>query len=281
MTQSYFTNFNTVSYANNKVVDITERITVTPTTTKNPYAYYPLTLETGVRADTVAYTTYQDPYLSWAVYLTNDIVDPYYEWYLTDDQFNSFIVNKYGSYSNATSKIMMWRNNWAAMDNISADTFASLTTNQYDYWEANTFDAYGTPLTYSRRKQDWTISTNFTVNLTVNANTNAYVNNEIVNFGSNGTAQVVLSGNGFLVVQHLQGTLDLGYVYGTESHANSTISAIKYMSNNIPSDVTTYWSPVYYYNYEIEKNENNKIINVLRTEFMPEFVRTVKKVLSE
>ena len=283
MPTPYFTNFNTINYANNKVVDITERVVVVPNALENPYAYYPASIVNGIRADSVANQTYNDPYLSWVVYLSNDIVDPYYEWYMDSTQFNEFITVKYGSISNAMNKIVYWRNNWATTDSVSADTYAGMTVNQKDYWVATGFDPYGTAVTYSRKKDEWTLSTNYTVALTITGATSntPYITNEIVNFGSNGTAQVVISNTSSLTVNKLQGTLSTGCVYGTESGSNCTITAINYLSNNIPTDVTNYWSSVSYYDMENEKNEGNKIINLLKTDFMPDFLKTVKTKLRQ
>ena len=283
MPTPYFKNFNKIDYANNKVVDITERIAIVPNALKNPYAYYPVSIVNGIRADNVSNQTYNDPYLSWVVYLSNDIVDPYYEWYMDNTQFNDFIAVKYGSISNASNKIVYWRNNWAVETHITSDTYAGLSVTQKDYWVADTFDAYGTAIQYTRKKNDWTVTTNYTVRLTITGATSntPYIANEVVKFGSNGSAQVVISNNSSITVNQLQGSLNTGYVYGTESNSNCTITAINYLSNNIPSDVISYWSPVSYYDMENEKNEGNKIINLLKSDFIPDFLKTVKTKLSQ
>jgi hypothetical protein len=191
--------------------------------------------------------------------------------------------------------VIYWRNNWADASQISTVDYSSLSTDQIDYWEVSSYDAYGYIVSYSRKKNDWTISTNYTIQLSINAiasNTFTYLNgttgntpfidNEVVNFSSGGTAQVVISSNtGSMTVQHLQGVLNTGYVYGNESGANCTISAFNYLSNNIPIDVIAYWSPVTYYDMENEKNEGNKFIHLLKSDFVPSFVKSVKKLLSE
>lgn len=51
------------------------------------------------RPDTVAYKLYEDPNLDWIVLLVNNILDVYSEWPLDDQQFESYILEKYGSYS--------------------------------------------------------------------------------------------------------------------------------------------------------------------------------------
>jgi hypothetical protein len=102
-----------------------------------------------------------------------------------------------------------------------------------------------------------------------------------VNFGTNAKAQVVFSNTSTLIVQHLQGSIVDNYVRGTESLSNCAITSINYQISNIPSDVLSYYSPVYYYDLENEKNEGNKIVNLLKTDFMPDFIKSVKTLLSE
>jgi hypothetical protein len=80
--ETYFKNFNTIQYGNNSVVDITERVVVLNNVQKNPYVYYPLDITDGARPDQISNQNYNDPFASWVLYLSNDIVDPYYECYL-------------------------------------------------------------------------------------------------------------------------------------------------------------------------------------------------------
>lgn len=52
------------------------------------------------RPDTVAYKVYEDETLDWLVLLANNIINIQDEWPLTQRSFNSFILDKYGSYDN-------------------------------------------------------------------------------------------------------------------------------------------------------------------------------------
>jgi hypothetical protein len=54
-------------------------------------------VQDGERPDTVAYDYYDDQTLDWLVLLSNEIHDPYYEWPLSYEQLNSYIIQKYGS----------------------------------------------------------------------------------------------------------------------------------------------------------------------------------------
>ena len=90
--QRYFENFPKIQYSNNSVLDITKRVTILNSVSSNPYAFYPYELEVHERPDQFSGRYYQDPFQSWLLYLSNKIVDPYYEWYLSDDEFNNFIT---------------------------------------------------------------------------------------------------------------------------------------------------------------------------------------------
>ena len=56
------------------------------------------------RPDNVAYDTYGDPSLDWVVLLSNNIINIQSEWPMTHNDFNRFLLEKYGTYDkiNAT-----------------------------------------------------------------------------------------------------------------------------------------------------------------------------------
>lgn len=56
-------------------------------------------IEGNDRPDTVAYKLYDDPNLDWVVLLVNNILDVYSEWPLDGQQFDLYLLEKYGSYS--------------------------------------------------------------------------------------------------------------------------------------------------------------------------------------
>lgn len=291
MSDSYFSNFNTIKYGNNSVIDITERVVVTENTQKNPFIYYPVDISDGDRADNVAFNNYQDPYKSWIVYLNNDIIDPYYEWYMNQDQFIEFIKTKYGSYELSVNKIRYFINNWVDQPEISISTFNALTPEQQLYWEPN----YNITKirSYSRVKQDWITTTNFILDLGITATSGNFIPDEIVDIsyqpGSNGKAQVIQSNNTNLIVQHIfddafpHDSISIGsnsFVYGTESFSNCIITSCNFVANNIDQSVYVYWTPVNYYDYENEINEGNKTIKLIQPQYVSGFVSRTKGLLS-
>ena len=135
MAQRYFDKFPTITYSNNVVIDITKRVTLLEKVSTNPYVFYPYEITADERADQLSTRYYQDPYSSWLLYVTNKIVDPYYEWYLSQTEFEKFLINKYGSIVNAYDKTAFYRNNWDQTENISISYFDALPPSLLKYWE--------------------------------------------------------------------------------------------------------------------------------------------------
>ena len=51
----------------------------------------------GERPEDIAFKYYGDPELHWVVLMTNNITDRYYEWPLTQPQFQEYMKDKYGA----------------------------------------------------------------------------------------------------------------------------------------------------------------------------------------
>ena len=295
ITSSYFAQFPQITYANNLVVDITERVVVRSAPLRAPYVYYPLSLVPYVRPDQVAYSVWGDPYLSWILYLTNNIVDPYYDWYLPQDQFDSYVATKYGSIANAMNTIAFYVNDWVDVPDITVARYDALTSNQQTFWTPN-YGYYSQPTSYSRLQTDWYASTNYVLGLGITGNTTAFSQNEPLYISydppsNNGAAQFVQGNSSFVFVQHVSGAafpnsstgVTIGpssYVRGTSSGANARVTSCSFLSNNINADLVDYYAPVYYYDLESEWNAGNRFVNVLNPQYQPGFCSTVQNLLS-
>jgi hypothetical protein len=304
MPESYFKNFNTIQYgnstSNSTVVDITERVVVLNNVQKNLNGYYPMDITDGKRADLVSYNMYKDPYASWTLYLANDIVDPYYEWYMTDQQFNDYIVSKYGSIAIASQKVAFWRNDWVDKPTLSPDAYqAEILGNpeRIKYWQAN-YNYSGTPIDYYRVKEDWKVNTNKIVKLNVAVGSNtSFITNEVLtidctalSYGS-GKAQVISANSTNIIINNPVGdfitnfsadpVFNIGTITGQESGVTCNMTGASEIYKNLADNVVAYWSPVYYYDYEREKNEGNKTIKTIKPAYVPTFINNVKSLLGQ
>ncbi len=87
-------------------MDITERAALVNSLYTNRLdIFYPYDVRQGERPDNIAERYYDDQYQAWILYLTNQITDPYDQWYKPPDAFNHFINKKYGSYVLAISRV--------------------------------------------------------------------------------------------------------------------------------------------------------------------------------
>lgn len=304
MSETYFQNFKQIQYSNNSVIDITERVVTLSNVEKNPYIFYPLDITNGVRADQIANLNYKDPYASWVIYLNNDIVDPYYEWYMTQEQFNAFITTKYGSMANAMRKIAFWRNDWVDKPTINIGTYlAEIARNPIllKYWEP-TYNNVGNINGYQRKKDDWIVTTNKIVQYTLEQPI-SFIEGEVINIVSDslnpllrgaanfpdishGKASVVKQQGNQLIINNpitydnltFGGT---GTITGTESNVILKYTSVEVLSDLISNDEIAYWSPVYYYDMENEKNEGNRTVRVMQPTYIPRFIDNVKNLLDQ
>lgn len=61
------------------------------------------TIKSGERPEDIAYYLYGNAKYHWIILLINNIVDPYHDWYFTDEQIQALVDAKYGTgNSNAT-----------------------------------------------------------------------------------------------------------------------------------------------------------------------------------
>mgnify|MGYP001600190963 CR=1 FL=1 len=86
----YFEKFPVISYANTAARDITRRTAILSSIYSNPTLYYPYQIEQFERPDNISDRYYNDQYMDWILYMTNKIVDLYYDWYMDDNTFNNF-----------------------------------------------------------------------------------------------------------------------------------------------------------------------------------------------
>lgn len=299
MTQRYFAKFPIITYNNQAAVNITERVVIRDFPSNNAYLYYPYDLQNDERPDQVADRFLNDQYMSWIVYMSNGVTDPYYDWFIRDDAFNSYLLKKYGNLDYITAKVAYYRNNWYTDQNI-------ITTTEYNSlpdipkYSANGslyFDTakryYEVVLTgnnitgYKRKRIDDILSTNKIVRYAITGNS-TFIDNEIVhvnlgyaNTSTNtfvstvtGSGQVLNSNSSTVTIQHTSGYVDSviggfifkttsSYIYGNESQSNCAITSYSSLANNIVDAEQIYWSPVTIFEDEFEKNNKNKTIRLL------------------
>jgi len=98
-----FDEWPTVSYDIKKngkpleITNITLRFKINELLRNKNVVMYTYDVQDGERPDIIAYKYYNDATLDWVILLTNNIIDPQFEWPLDDRSFERYMRKKYGS----------------------------------------------------------------------------------------------------------------------------------------------------------------------------------------
>ena len=285
----YFENFPIINYANTIAIDISRRANFLRSVESNPYAFQPYDQKMGERTDTISRLYYGKDEREWIVYLSNQVIDPYLEFYQTDYDFEKFIVAKYGSSDRAKRLTKHYAFAWWVTDvNTSVNTFSTIAENLKKFYEPVFEQGESTRiLSYRLRQEDWLSTTN--VVLTLNVDT-PITNDEYVTFSSGNTvtghAEVCWSNSTTIMVQHVENNANTGPGYGAgntvtgyDSKISAKITAQFYTSNTLPIDIRPYYLPVSFYDYEKDKNEGKKLVKLVDKRFVAQIEKEMVNIL--
>lgn len=116
---NYFDNFPTVKYDGIEVRDITRRKKFLQNNLNNPFVFLPYTIKDNDRPEDIAYYYYGSVDYTWLVLLPNNIIDPYHQWPLSDDNFDKMLMTKYAEKSGKTGyEVVDWTQDETRTDNI-------------------------------------------------------------------------------------------------------------------------------------------------------------------
>ena len=110
---NYFRNLPKVGYDINgtgkesflSVTNIMKRVKFKPSVLEDISNYYPYFVKEGERPDIIAQAQYGNVGYAYLILLVNDIYDPNFDWPLSSQIFEKFIINKYGSVTIALSGV--------------------------------------------------------------------------------------------------------------------------------------------------------------------------------
>lgn len=287
----FFNKLPTINYNGVTAKNFLARAKLSEQTVKDRTLFYPYTMDETDRIDVISHKYYKDSDYTWLIWLTNNVIDPYHDLYVQDDNFNKFIANKYGSIANAQIQIAFYRNNWANDDsNLTPSSYDSLLPNLKKYFTPVT-DIYNTIYSYERKKEDWIVNTNKIVSMSV-ANTTGtfaigeriqqtYSNNQIT-----ANAFVTFSNTSTLTVKHVDGsfiasnTSVVTTITGLSTSYVANAQTVSMIASNIPDTEYTYWAPITYFDYETELNFASKEIMLIDNRYKGTMESQLKKIMS-
>ena len=226
------------------------------------------------------------------IYFSNEITDPYYDWYLDEVEFNEYLREKYGDVTIAIKKTKFWRTNWHDSElNIPAGLFDQQIADDDKQYYQPVFGQKADILWYERRQEDWIVATNKILEYGVTYVTgNAFSNGEILDIKFSGEvvggAEVVVSNSTNLVINHTTGNTHanstvIKTLEGETSTTTATANAVVTLQEVITNATGRFWSSVSFFDWETERNEQRKNLHIMDERFQLETVEQFRLKLIE
>ncbi|NDG29045.1 hypothetical protein EB118_02965 [bacterium] len=271
----YFNFFPSTNYANNIVTNILAKARFDQSVQENFAIFYPYTIQQGERADIIAARVYEDPTLDWILYMSNNITDPYYDWPLSQEQFNRYIISKYGNLTNA-EQIAFFRNNYYNDESfISPSAFNTLTTSHKKYYSP-IIGYNNTIISYKRKELDVVLDTNKTISLTVSSSNGFVVGEKITQSSNSGYISYI--GSNKITINRVTGDISNNSITGLKSGSTTSVTSSSTLNTSIPDSESSFYSPVTYLQYEEELNESKFNIRVLDKSYVGKIQRDMREL---
>lgn len=261
----YFKLFPTINYDNRFVTDLTRRVRIVEQLSTDPYAILPYIVKEGERPEDVAYYYYGDQNKVWIVYLANNIVDPYIQWPLDDQNLYYTLLKKYAitGLTFANSDV-----------NVTTDTI-TLTGHTLKTTDPIAFTAgVSTPAPLVSGTTYYTIF--------VDENTI-----KLASSASNAIAGIALDltsvGSGSF-------ERDLTVFFNSTQITSNIMYAVSVGDYEVKVSTDTYlygglnpleWEVIRVYEHEVQQNENKRHIYLINKNYATQLQRDLKKVINE
>ena len=269
------------------VTNIFFRVRILKEVLGNISAYYEYLIRDSDTPEILAENVYGDPEAHWIILLSNDIVDPQYDWPLTSENFRRYIIDKYGSVENAKTTYHHYEKVIAREE--SASGTVTETRFEIDY-AAQT----NTILVMTDVTGDYTVGNTVFVSADSNL-ANATIRAVVLNW-SNTTNQLVLRN----VVK--PANTKIQYQTLQESNSSTTGVVSSYVLPLVPYD--TYLSlpetlsydvvdmgngksvaesirreAVSNYDWEVEQNEQKRAIKIIKPEYYRQIIQEFNRLV--
>lgn len=279
----YFEKFPLVEYEGRTCVDITRRVTLRRTITSDPRAYRPYDVPAGTRAEQVADGYYDNVEKEWLVLMSASILDPYYDWYLSDRDFAAHLIERYGSLEETIERVHHWQVNWYASDEeLTPSEYDTLPDQLKRYYEPR-FSVGSTVMSYVRRDIDAIATTNAIVTVELGPDHGVASGDRVqVLDGASleGQAEIAWANSTHAKLVHVQAPTDPGLTVLSTTGRSGVIVSREYTSNVIPVEERAFWEPVSVFEWERDKNESSKSIRLVDARFAQAIESELDRILS-
>lgn len=238
-----------------QVTNIFFRLGIIRNVIDNISSYFVYDIQDGDTPEVVAEKVYGDAGAAWMILLANRVMDAQYEWPLSDNSFNEFLIRKYGSIETALitphhyEKVITRRNVRTGVENTTR-----FWVNEGRLTENMPSDI---PFSYF---EPWTVTTYRT------ADSGA--------FTADGEAAILLADldNG----EPFGATLDRGNLALTGEYNEPQT----YDVNGEGIEVIIKGEVIYCYNYEKQLNDDRRSIKIIKSEYYTQIMDEFKSLTS-
>ena len=273
----YFNFFPSTNYANNIVTNVIAKIKFDQSVQENLAIFYPYTIQQGERADQIAARVYDDSTLDWIIYLSNNITDPYYDWPLSQEQFNQYILAKYGTIPKA-EEIAFYRNNYADDDTMLSPSAYNLLSTSIKKYYSPVIGFNDQIVSYQRKQLDHVVETNIVQSLSLSSVTGFQVGEKIIQNSNSG--YINYKGSTYILISKVTGSITTGNITGSTSGTTATVTGSSILNYTIPVSEIPFYSPVTFLTYEEEINESKYNIRILDRSYIGKVQKDMRELLS-
>jgi hypothetical protein len=126
--RQYFSNHPVIEYRGLNIRNLMLSARVVKDVLSKSTLLYPYTLEEGETPTMLAYDYYGNIDYVWLIFLANNMIDPVTDWYKSQDDFDQYLIKKYGSIEEAMGTIHHYRSiSDLSAPEVSAETYQYAT----------------------------------------------------------------------------------------------------------------------------------------------------------
>lgn len=246
----------------------------------NASIFYYYDVQEGDTPEMIASKYYGDPELHWVVLLFNEIYDPYYDWPMSYQQFIRYLDDKYTKISLSQDAPLTGNLLFSNNSNVVIGTGTQFTTqlsNNSQLFYFNTVEnsnVYNMILTVKSVESDTHLT--LTSNSTYTTNTQIY--NETVMTGIHHFEKVIEK------IDSFTGTTTTN-IYEIDMNTylrmqDEPLIEVKSFDSGHVVTVTTFKRYISNYEYETQKNDNNRKIKLVKKELVADIVKQFDTIMS-
>jgi hypothetical protein len=128
--KQYFANHPVITYRGLNIRNLMLNAQVVKGVLRKTSVVYPYTLEEGDTPTMIAYDYYGSVDYVWLVLMSNNMIDPYTDWYKSQIDFDAYIDKKYGSYPYAMSTTHHYKHSDPEYPMITPTTYQYMTAEE-------------------------------------------------------------------------------------------------------------------------------------------------------